>query len=51
MASRPGILLGWKDVGKTGSKKECLFFIEEVWTDMRPLSLHDKMAEDMLRLR
>lgn len=30
---------GWRDVGQTGSKEECLKYIEEVWTDMRPLSL------------
>jgi MbtH protein len=37
--------LGWKDVGKTGFKQECLDYIKEVWTDMRPLSLQKKMAE------
>ena len=31
--------LGWRLEGKTGSKKECLDHIEQVWTDMRPLSL------------
>lgn len=36
--------LGWKDVGKTGLKSECLEYIKEVWTDMRPLSLRKKMA-------
>ena len=30
---------GWEDAGKAGSKDECLTFIREVWTDMRPLSL------------
>lgn len=30
---------GWKEAGKTGPKDECLAYIEEVWTDMRPLSL------------
>jgi MbtH protein len=25
---------GWREVGKTGSKTECLNYIEEVWTDM-----------------
>ncbi len=34
---------GWKDVGKSGAKQECLDYIEEVWTDMRPLSLRKKM--------
>lgn len=43
--------LGWKDVGKSGAKKACLAYIEEVWTDMRPLSVHDQMAAEMLRLR
>ena len=31
--------LGWKDVGKVGPKADCLAYIKEVWTDMRPLSL------------
>lgn len=30
---------GWRKAGKCGSKEECLQFIAEVWTDMRPLSL------------
>ncbi len=34
---------GWNDAGKTGSKTDCLDYIEEVWTDMRPLSLRKKM--------
>ena len=38
--------LGWNDAGKSGSKQECLAHVEEVWTDMRPLSLRKKMAED-----
>lgn len=31
--------LGWNDTGKSGLKAECLAYIEQVWTDMRPLSL------------
>lgn len=38
--------LGWNSVGKTGTKAECLKYIEEVWTDMRPLSLRKKMDEE-----
>jgi MbtH protein len=34
---------GWTDTGKTGLKSECLSYIKEVWTDMRPLSLRRKM--------
>ncbi len=37
---------GWKEVGKQGTKQECLDYIEEVWTDMRPLSLRKKMEEE-----
>jgi uncharacterized protein YbdZ (MbtH family) len=37
--------LGWNDVGKSGLKQECLDYIEEVWTDMRPLTLRKQMAE------
>ncbi|SRX74503.1 MbtH family protein [Aequorivita antarctica] len=37
--------LGWNDAGKTGSKDDCLKYIEEVWTDMRPLSLRKKMED------
>lgn len=36
---------GWTDVGKSGLKAECLAYIREVWTDMRPLSLRKKMEE------
>ncbi len=37
---------GWKDTGKTGTKTECLAYIKEVWTDMRPKSLRDKMDRE-----
>jgi MbtH protein len=36
---------GWKAAGKKGTKQECLEYIEEVWTDMRPLSLRKKMDD------
>ena len=36
---------GWTDAGRSGSKEECLAYINEVWTDMRPLSLRKKMEE------
>jgi MbtH protein len=37
--------VGWKEVGKEGPKEKCLAYIEEVWTDMRPLSLRKRMDE------
>ena len=36
--------LGWSDANKQGSKSECLEYIEQVWTDMRPLSLRKQMV-------
>ena len=36
---------GWRDAGKSGSKAECLEYVKEVWTDMRPLSLRKQMAQ------
>jgi hypothetical protein len=38
-------LLDGTNAGKTGPKAECLAYIKEVWTDMRPLSLRKKMEE------
>lgn len=37
--------LGWRSEGREGTKAECLAYIEEVWTDMRPLSLRKAMEE------
>ncbi|HZR59053.1 MAG TPA: MbtH family NRPS accessory protein [Terriglobales bacterium] len=34
---------GWRSAGKVGPKEECLAYIKEIWTDMRPLSLRKKM--------
>jgi MbtH protein len=41
--------LGWRDAGKVSAKSECLAYIKEVWTDMRPLSLRKKMEEARAR--
>ena len=35
---------GWRDAGREGTKAECLSYVKEVWTDMRPLSLRQAMA-------
>ncbi|HWN69350.1 MAG TPA: MbtH family protein [Haliangium sp.] len=34
---------GWRDAGRSGSKSACLEYIREIWTDMRPLSLRQRM--------
>jgi len=37
---------GWTAVGPRGKRKECLDWIEENWTDMRPKSLREAMEKD-----
>jgi MbtH protein len=41
-AERPNPL-GWRDAGKSGTNAECLAHLREFWTDLRPLSLRQKM--------
>ena len=36
---------GWTAVGPKGSRAECLAWIEENWTDMRPKSLREAMKQ------
>ncbi|MET9038458.1 MbtH family protein [Streptomyces mirabilis] len=39
---------GWRPVGATGPKDDCLAYVNEVWTDMRPLSLRRQMDDPQL---
>jgi MbtH protein len=32
---------GWQVGGKAGTKAECLAFIKQVWTDLRPRSVRE----------
>lgn len=34
---------GWHAVGKEGTRDECSAYVDEVWTDMRPRSLRERM--------
>jgi MbtH protein len=34
---------GWRDEGMTGTRAVCLAHIDEIWVDMRPLSLRRSM--------
>jgi MbtH protein len=36
--------LGWQDAGKEGTKEECLAWVKEHWTDVRPKSLRQRLA-------
>lgn len=38
--------LGWQSTGFTGLKSQCLEYIQEVWTDMRPKSLREAMERE-----
>ena len=45
---------GWREAGCRGTKDECLAYVKEVWTDMRPLSLRkhmDGLANDPTRAK
>ncbi|KTC85317.1 MbtH family protein [Legionella cincinnatiensis] len=35
---------GWRTIGFSGKKQECLAYIEQTWVDMRPLSLRQHLA-------
>jgi MbtH protein len=37
---------GWSSVGKNGNKADCLAHIRQIWTDMRPLSLRNRMSSE-----
>lgn len=39
------IPFGWRATGFAGTKQACLDHINEVWVDMRPLSLRKAMAD------
>jgi MbtH protein len=39
------IPIGWHEVGKSGAKNDCLDYIDQIWTDMRPLSLREQPTE------
>lgn len=40
---------GWRDTGVSGTKEQCLEYVREVWTDMRPLSLRKAMEQPAAR--
>lgn len=37
---------GWHQVGPIGKKAECLAYVEEVWTDITPLSVRQRLEKD-----
>jgi MbtH protein len=43
--SHKEIPAGWKSVGVTGSKAECMEHVDKVWTDITPLSVRKRLAQ------
>lgn len=41
--SHKEIPLGWEPIENAKTRQECLDYIEQVWVDMRPLSLRKAM--------
>lgn len=37
--------VGWLDEGTVGTKQECLDRIDDVWLDMRPLSVRKRLGQ------
>jgi MbtH protein len=37
---------GWRKEGTVGTKPACLERIQQLWTDMRPLSLRTRMTDN-----
>lgn len=36
---------GWESVGVSGTKAECLSYIDKSWTDITPLSVRRRLTE------
>ncbi|WKN15415.1 MbtH family NRPS accessory protein [Streptomyces sp. JUS-F4] len=36
---------GWRAEGFSGSEEECMAHVDRVWTDIRPLGLRRRLAE------
>jgi MbtH protein len=34
---------GWHQTEKTGTREDCLKYIDEIWSDLRPLSVRKKL--------
>lgn len=43
--SHKDIPAGWQSVGVTGTKAECMEYVDKVWTDITPLSVRRRMAQ------
>jgi MbtH protein len=39
---------GWHSVGASGTKAACFAYVDQAWTDMRPLSLRRQTEADQV---
>ncbi|ONI91939.1 hypothetical protein ALI22I_06725 [Saccharothrix sp. ALI-22-I] len=37
------IPVGWHEVGRSGTEDECVAYIEQVWRDIRPRSVRERL--------
>lgn len=42
-ADRP-VPAGWTEIGFTGTKEACLAHVDEVWTDLTPRSVRERLT-------
>lgn len=38
---------GWRGAGFGGTEEDCMRYVDEHWTDMRPRSLREAMAREV----
>jgi MbtH protein len=43
--SHKDIPTGWTNVGFSGTKGECMEYVDKIWTDITPLSVRKRLAE------
>jgi len=43
--SHKDIPAGWTSVGFSGTKAECMEYVDKIWTDITPLSVRKRLAQ------
>jgi MbtH protein len=43
--SHKDIPAGWRNVGISGTKAECMEYVDKVWTDITPLSVRKRLQQ------
>lgn len=45
--ARKPLPIGWAQIGRQGTKEDCMRHIKDIWTDLRPLSLQKQMKSSV----